>query len=83
MCQDLPGILQDYLTGLLLELVHWWLRQQRLCLQCGRPGFDPGVWKIPWRGDMATTPEFLLRESPRTEETSGLQSMVSQTVKHD
>ena len=20
-----------------------------ICLQCGKPGFDPWVWKIPWR----------------------------------
>ena len=26
----------------------WWLRQKRICLQCGRPGFNPWVWKIPW-----------------------------------
>ena len=22
---------------------------KRICLQCRRPGFDPWVWKIPWR----------------------------------
>ena len=26
----------------------WWLRQKRLCLQCGIPRFNPWVWKIPW-----------------------------------
>ena len=26
-----------------------WLRQQRIHLQCERPGFDPWVGKIPWR----------------------------------
>ena len=26
----------------------WWLTQQRNCLQCGRPGFDPWVGKIQW-----------------------------------
>ena len=25
-----------------------WLRQKRIYLQCGRPGFDPWVGKIPW-----------------------------------
>ena len=30
--------------GLLL-----WLRGQSVCLQCGRPGFNPWVRKIPWR----------------------------------
>ena len=28
-----------------------WLRWSRICLQCRRPGFDPGVGKIPWRRD--------------------------------
>ena len=26
-----------------------WLSWWRICLQCGRPGFDPWVGKIPWR----------------------------------
>ena len=25
----------------------WWLRWWRVCLQCGRPGFNPWVGKIP------------------------------------
>ena len=29
----------------------WWLTQQRNCLQCGRPGFDPWVGKIQWRSE--------------------------------
>ena len=32
----------------------WWLRQWRICLQCGRPGFDPWVGKIPLEEEMAT-----------------------------
>ena len=32
------------------DLVHpWWLSWQRIRLQCGRPGFDPWVGKIPSR----------------------------------
>ena len=27
----------------------WWLRWQRICLQCGRPGINPWVRNIPWR----------------------------------
>ena len=27
----------------------WWLRQLRICLKYGRPGFDPWIGKIPWR----------------------------------
>ena len=26
----------------------WWLRQERICLQCGRPGFDTWVWFLGW-----------------------------------
>ena len=28
------------------------------CLQCGRPGFDPWVGKIPWRREQLPTPVF-------------------------
>ena len=52
-------------------------------LQCGRPGFDPWVGKIPWRRACHPTPVFLPGESPRTEEPHGLQSMRSQrATKH-
>ena len=40
-----------------------WLRLQRICLQCGRPGFDPWVGKIPWRRKWQPTPVFLPGES--------------------
>ena len=55
----------------------WWLRW------CGRPGFNPWVGKMPWRKARQPTPVFLPRESPWTEEPSGLQSMGSQRVRHD
>ena len=32
-------------------------------LQYGRPGFDPGVRKIPWRREWQPTPVFLPTES--------------------
>ena len=32
-------------------------------LQCRRPGFDPWVWKIPWRKAWQPTPVFLPGES--------------------
>ena len=41
----------------------WWLQQERICLQCGRPGFDPWVGKIPWRRAWQPTPVFLPGES--------------------
>ena len=31
----------------------------RVCLQCGRPGFDPWARKIPWRRKWQHTPVFL------------------------
>src|SRR5574340_1109912 len=36
---------------------------ERICLQCGRPGFDPWVRKIPWRRKWHPTPVFLLGKS--------------------
>ena len=41
----------------------WWLRQWRICLQCGRPGFDPWAGKIPCRREGLLTPVFLPGES--------------------
>ena len=52
-------------------------------LQCGRPGLDPWVGKIPWRRAWQPTPVFLPGESPWTEEPGRLQSMWSQRVRHD
>ena len=60
-----------------------WSNQVRECfaydLQCGKPGFDPCVGKIPWRRAWQPTPVFLPGESPWTEEPGGLQSMGSQS----
>ena len=36
----------------------WWFRQQRNCLQCRRPGFDPWIGKIQWRKEWQSTPVF-------------------------
>ena len=41
----------------------WWLRQQRICLQRGRPGFEPWFRKIPCRRKWQPTPGFLPAES--------------------
>ena len=46
----------------LLELP-WWLRQYRIFLQCGRPGFAPWVSKIPWRRKWQWNPVFFPGES--------------------
>ena len=42
-----------------LVQVPWWLRWERICLQCRRLGFDPWVGKIPWRRAWQPTPVFL------------------------
>ena len=61
----------------------WLLRWQSICLQCGRPGFNPSAGKIPWRRAWQPTPVFLPGESPWTEEPDQLQSMELQGVGHD
>ena len=45
-----------------------------------RGGFDPWVWKIPWRRAWQPTPVFLSEESPWTEKPGGLQSVGSQSL---
>ena len=35
-----------------------WLTWWGIWLQCGRPGFDPWVGKIPWRRERLPTPVF-------------------------
>ena len=37
----------------------WWLKWSSVCLQCGRPGFNPWVRKIPWRRKWQPTPVLL------------------------
>ena len=36
----------------------WWLSWLRICLQCGTPGSNPWVGKIPWRREQLPTPVF-------------------------
>ena len=54
----------------------------RDCLQCRRPGFDPGVRKTPWRRKWLPTPVFLPGES-QGQRSCGLQSMEMQRVRHN
>ena len=39
--------------------VKLWGTQMKVCLQSGRPGFDPWVRKTPWRRQWQPTPVFL------------------------
>ena len=50
---ELGGRIDIYTQGLPL-----WLSWERICLQCGRPRFDPRVGKIPWRRERLPTPVF-------------------------
>ena len=56
---------------------------KKIRLRYWRLGFDPWVGKIPRRRVWQSTPVFLPRESTRTEETGGLQSLGSQKVRHN
>ena len=51
---ELPaGFLLPYGFG------RWWLRQQKIHLQCRKPGFNPWVRKIPWGREWQPTPVVL------------------------
>ena len=79
-----PGVPHISTSGIIAPYgLPWWLRQKRICLQHGRPGFNPRVRKIPWRRAWQHTPIFLPGESPWTEEPGRLQSLGSQRVGHD
>ena len=43
--------------------------------RCKRLGFNPWIWKIPWREGMATHSSILAWRIPWTEEPGGLQSI--------
>ena len=51
-----------------------------ICLQCGRPRFDPWIRKIPLEKEMATHSSTHAWKIPWTEEPGGPQSMGSQRV---
>ena len=54
----------------------WWLRKQRIYLQCRRPGFGPRVGKICWRREWQPASVFL------PEESHGLRSLVAYSPWH-
>ena len=61
----------------------WWLRQLRVCLQSGRPRFNPWVGKIPLEKETATHSSILAWRIAWTEVSARLQSIGSQRVRHD
>ena len=85
-CKGLSIWLLFYLSRyfppiILLFLLPWWLRWSRIHLQCGTPGFNPGLGR-PSGGGWQSTPVFLPGEFPWMEEPHGLQSMGLQRVVH-
>ena len=61
----------------------WWLRQERICLQCERPGFDPWVSKILWRRNWQPTAIFLPGESHGQRSLVGYNLWGRKSVGHD
>ena len=53
-----------------------------VCLQCGRPGFDPWVGKIPWRRKWQSTPVLFPVKSHGQRSLVG-QSPWGRRVRHD
>ena len=51
-----------------LTRLPWWHLQVKNPPAPGRPGFDPWVGKIPWRGAQQPTQVFLSGESPLSSE---------------
>ena len=50
--------------------------------QCRKHGFNPQVWKMPWRRKWQPIPLFLPGKSHGQRSPGGLQSMGSQRVRH-
>ena len=50
---------KEFSISMLEMSLPWWLRQKSICLQCGRPRFDPWVGKILWRRKWQPTPVLL------------------------
>ena len=49
----------------------WWLRLERIHLQCRKPRLDPWVQKIPWRREWLPIPVFLPGEVQRQRSLPG------------
>ena len=52
-----PGGIGHVLPSLLVPMV------KKICLQCGRPGFNPWIGKISWRREWQPTQVFLSGKS--------------------
>ena len=68
----------------MLKLLHSGSEGKSVCLECGRPGFDPWVGKIPWRRKwQPPRVSTLAWKIPWAEEPCKLQSTGSQRVGRD
>ena len=65
------------------EGLPWWPRWQRVCLQRGRPGFDPWVGKIPQRREWLPAPVFLPGKLHGQRGLAGCTPCGPQRVGHD
>ena len=71
------------LNSLSTWLPRWLSGKEFTCNVGDTGGFDPRVWKIPWRKKLQPTPKFLPGKSHGQEEPGGLQFIGSQRVGHD
>ena len=60
----------------------WWLRWQRVSLQCRSPGFNPWVRKTPWRRAQQPTPVFLPGEFHEQKSLAGYSPRGLERVRH-
>ena len=58
-------------SAVALPWATWWLRWQRIHLQCRRHGLDPWVEKISWRRKWQPSPVFLPGDSHRQRSLAG------------
>ena len=56
--KEIPGLI-SFIFIFFHSWLPWWLRWQRIHLQCRRPSFKPWVGKFPWRMKWQPTPVFL------------------------
>ena len=54
-----------------IYMAFWWLRQERICMQCRRLRFNPWTRKMPWKTEWLPTPVFLSREFYRQGSLAG------------
>ena len=76
----IPFITYPFFFFFLNLSIPLWLSGESIHLQCGRPGFDPWVGKIPWRRERLPTPVFLPGKSHGQRSLVGLQSIELQEL---